>query len=372
MQAKAEPGNVQMVQLTTTVQATKSNYTQVHQGARPKYVEYFLERGRSTVLVDQLQFEQGAAFLKKRNRNMIVEVEGEVPIEDDHVWLTLGQVKRLLTVPNLVSMDARTVLSCIPLFKPVVHEPAELRDELIEGSPSSRDLHDFGRELLASLAWYGPAANDDDAILSWLSDLKSRYQVQVEPIGLDNMTFWSRSDFEVAHDRGRYFRVMSVRVEANTREVVRWDQPLIRSVERGLIAFIVKKIHGVLHFLVQGVVEPGNQDTVAVGPSVQCGLGFAAISDPASWPPFADEVVHARPDAVRYHGTQSEEGGRFYHVENEYRVVEVGEDELQSVPDSTLRQFNELLRFGLVNVEARSLVACLSFLSGPELTWLGG
>jgi NDP-hexose 2,3-dehydratase len=31
------------VQLTPTVQATYSNYTQVHQGTRPRYVEYFLE-----------------------------------------------------------------------------------------------------------------------------------------------------------------------------------------------------------------------------------------------------------------------------------------------------------------------------------------
>src|SRR4029077_14847778 len=72
MQAKLEPGNPAGVQLTPTVQATRSNYTQVHQGAKPKYLDYFLERGTSNVLVDQLQFEQGSTFLKKRNRNIIV------------------------------------------------------------------------------------------------------------------------------------------------------------------------------------------------------------------------------------------------------------------------------------------------------------
>jgi oxidase EvaA len=80
MQAKIEPGNVDGVQLTPTVQATRSNYTQVHQGVRPPYVDYFLDRSQSKVLVDQLQFEQGSAFFRKRNRNIIVEVTGDVPL----------------------------------------------------------------------------------------------------------------------------------------------------------------------------------------------------------------------------------------------------------------------------------------------------
>ena len=41
MQAKIEPGNLNLVQLSPTLQATRSNYTRVHQGASPKYLEYF-------------------------------------------------------------------------------------------------------------------------------------------------------------------------------------------------------------------------------------------------------------------------------------------------------------------------------------------
>ena len=96
------------------MQATKSNYTQVHQGAGPRYVEYFLEPGRGRGLVDQLQYEQASTFLGKRNRNMVMLIDEDVPVHEDFRWFTLGQVKQLLLVPNLVSMDARTVLSCIP------------------------------------------------------------------------------------------------------------------------------------------------------------------------------------------------------------------------------------------------------------------
>jgi oxidase EvaA len=59
MQAKMEPGNVNTLQLSPTVQATRSNYTRVHQGGSTRYLEYFAGPVRGRVLVDVLQSEQG-------------------------------------------------------------------------------------------------------------------------------------------------------------------------------------------------------------------------------------------------------------------------------------------------------------------------
>ena len=73
-----EPGNVNLVQLSPTLQATKSNYTQVHRGKLPLYYEYFEGSPRGTVVVDQLQSEQGARYLNKRNRTVLdTGCEGE-------------------------------------------------------------------------------------------------------------------------------------------------------------------------------------------------------------------------------------------------------------------------------------------------------
>ena len=74
LQAKIEPGNINVVQLSPTLQATKSNYTRVHKGKTPTFLEYFNGEKEVRVLVDQLQSEQGARFFKKRNRNIIVEI----------------------------------------------------------------------------------------------------------------------------------------------------------------------------------------------------------------------------------------------------------------------------------------------------------
>lgn len=79
MQAKMEPGNPNLLQLSPTVQATRSNYTKVHKGADVKYIEYFTDPRRGRVHADVLQSEHGSWFLHKSNRNMIVEAVGDVP-----------------------------------------------------------------------------------------------------------------------------------------------------------------------------------------------------------------------------------------------------------------------------------------------------
>ena len=115
MQAKIEPGNLNVVQLSPTLQATRSNYTRVHGGKSPTYLEYFNGEKNVIVLVDQLQSEQGARFLHKRNRNIIVEVDEneEIEVKSNFIWVSLGQIKELLRYPNVVNMDSRTVISCI-------------------------------------------------------------------------------------------------------------------------------------------------------------------------------------------------------------------------------------------------------------------
>lgn len=113
VQAKIEPGNINGVQIGPTLQATKSNLTRRHGGKKPRYADYFTATSKHLVILDQLQSEQGGRFLKKRNRNMIVQIDKIPPTHPDYRWVTLGQLKRLMRLSNVVNMDARTVISCI-------------------------------------------------------------------------------------------------------------------------------------------------------------------------------------------------------------------------------------------------------------------
>lgn len=117
MQAKLEPGNVNGVQLSPTVQATRSNYTRVHGGKLPPYTEHFLNTSTSEILADQMQSEQGSRFFQKKNRNVAIMIPDGVALErlPHFCWMTLRQLRALLDEPNLVNMDTRTVLACLPL-----------------------------------------------------------------------------------------------------------------------------------------------------------------------------------------------------------------------------------------------------------------
>lgn len=68
-----------------------------------------------TFVLDQLQSEQGARCYRKRNRNVFVEIVENEPIEirDNFIWVSLGQIKKLLRYPNLVNMISRFVISGI-------------------------------------------------------------------------------------------------------------------------------------------------------------------------------------------------------------------------------------------------------------------
>ena len=114
MQAKIEPGNINKIQLSPTIQATKSNFTVKHGGKKPLFLDYFINNDGRNVIVDQVQSEQSSRFLKKRNRNVIIYTEDDIEENSTHRWLTLGQIKLLMRYDNLVNMDTRTVISCIP------------------------------------------------------------------------------------------------------------------------------------------------------------------------------------------------------------------------------------------------------------------
>jgi oxidase EvaA len=114
LQAKEEPGNIHSVQLSPTVQATHSNYTQAHGGGLPPFLDYFLDAHARQVIFAKLQSEDGGRFLFKSNRNMIVLVEEEIPVlPDGFIWLTLRQISELLKRDNLINACARSVLASV-------------------------------------------------------------------------------------------------------------------------------------------------------------------------------------------------------------------------------------------------------------------
>jgi oxidase EvaA len=366
MQLKMEPGNVNILQLSPTVQATKSNFSQVHKGKLPSYLEYFIDRSKSKIVIDQLQTEQGGRFLKKRNRNMIVEITDDIELLDDFCWLTLGEIKSLLRIDNFVNMDARSVISTIPLIDDnvflLLQDKLDFQQEAC--SINELSISGFNFDLLVSICSSDKGFLTKDQVISWYTQQKVDYELEVKQIPLSELKDWKITENAIVYNEN-FFSVIGVKVEAGTREVSSWTQPLIKDLNIGLLGFVVKKINGVLHFLVQAKVEPGNIDVIELSPSVSCS-NYKNIVNKQIKPLFIEYFIGAGNSKVHFDTLQSEEGGRFYHLQNRNMIVEVDENEILEIPSNyvwmTLNQMMDFMKYSMFNIEARSLVSCLTFI----------
>jgi len=366
MQAKMEPGNVNILQLSPTVQATKSNFSRVHQGKLPSYLEYFIDSSKSITLIDQLQTEQGGRFLRKRNRNIVVEVNEDIEVLEDFCWLTLGEIKTLLKTDNFVNMDARSVISSIPLVDDVLAGNLQQIDlnNVVELSINDKTFKGINSDLIISACSINSGMKTKDQIISWYTEMKVQYELNTNQISLHNLKSWNIDDNSIKSS-DRFFSVIGVKVIAGTREVTSWTQPLIKDINIGLIGFILKKINGIIHFLVQAKVEPGNIDVIELSPSVTCSNFDYLKNNPEKQPPFFQYFQSNNSSKILFDAIQSEEGGRFYQMQNRNMIIMLDENEQINLPENycwmTLHQMMEFMRYSMFNIEARSLISCIDF-----------
>jgi oxidase EvaA len=350
MQAKIEPGNVNKIQLSPTIQATKSNFTRRHGGKEPAYLEYFINASRYDVIADQIQSEQSSRFLKKRNRNIIVMLGDDTEVEElpTHRWMTLGQIKALMRIDNLVNMDTRTVLSCIPF--------CEYGDALNAIMPFARDV-----STLRSFA-----APSDAGLLPRIYQCVNNHKMFDERVRelvpLYSLKNWEmRSDAFACKDDFA-FRVIFCDIAIEGREVRHWTQPLFEAAGTAIFGLFSRVKDGIREFLVCARHEIGCFDGIELGPTVQLEAG----ADPSR----EDEIARLflekleRGEGALYDVTLSEEGGRFYHEQNRNAIVEIGDDGPDEPPEGyfwvNCGLLNRLTRINnCLNIQLRNLLSLL-------------
>lgn len=115
IEAKAEPGNYEKLQLSPTLQATFSNLKRAHEGRKPRFAEFFEtpEQQGGAVLYSQWLSEDGGRLHLKRNRGMIVEVgeEADLVIADSFRWMSMWQVKECLNEDAWVNPHIRGIIA---------------------------------------------------------------------------------------------------------------------------------------------------------------------------------------------------------------------------------------------------------------------
>lgn len=349
MQAKIEPGNVNKIQLSPTIQATKSNFTQMHGGRKPAYLDYFLYADRYTILLDQLQSEQSARFLKKRNRNMIILVEEEVEELPTHRWMTLGQIKELMcTHDNLVNMDTRTVLSGLPFS--LFHLSLEQKEHLSTY---------FAQKSFFRSIFFGAEDFLLPEVYHALNDYKMFAAHKYCLLPLHKLKTWQMNKNGIfPMDKGG-FQVIYCKVEIEGREVNQWTQPMIEATGLSTFALVSCDISGIRYFLVQALAEPGCMDAIELGPSIQIDAAMMHRENMDM-----KRLLTSPRSQILCDVLLSEEGGRFYHEQNRNILIHTTREEIGELPKGFFlldyMTLNHMCQINnCLNIQLRNLLSLL-------------
>lgn len=356
LQAKIEPGNLDSVQYSPTVQATKSNYTGVHKGSAVPYIEHFIDP-RRPIKSRGYQSEHGYKFYKKANDNVHVHDNNASLLNKKFAWLSLNDVRYLLAQPHCINMDTRSVLATMDLVGEAPPYAAIRRSINQSLTPLEEDL------LLSSLSPEGSQYSLPQ-LNKWLLTAKEEKKISHRMVPLATLYDhgWTLQSDRLYHDANPNFELVAVRAQIGSREVASWCQPIVRDNFPKAYAFLVKKIKGVVHVLAPLVEEAFSWNGPEVGPTLHS-VDAERFSLQDQLKPFKIRPENAR---IIYDCFQSEEGGRFMEQKNRYMLIYVAEEAEVKTGSThrwiTLHQLKQLTRHECgVNIEARTLLAIASY-----------
>lgn len=356
MQAKIEPGNINCVQISPTVQATKSNYTLAHGGKFPPYTEYFLSNNTGEVIYNQLQSEQGSRFFKKKNRNVVILIDDEIDVLPNFKWMTLGQIKTLMDKENLVNMDTRTVISGLPIDVELLDKEEKAEFELMLNNYALLNSFKKNDELLSKS-------------IKKINDFRKQHVFDTKIIPLTELKDWKISEYGISHINDYHFEIKYYNIYIEGREVNGWIQPMVKASGRASFVLCEKIINNTLYFLVKIKHEIGSDNVAEYGPSLQLEFGnridnndfvgkyiFDCLDDKKHW--FKKVLL-------------SEEGGRFYHEENYNYLLLMNENELNVLSDEYMwvsykTIYDMIIQGGLANIQLRNMFSLIELSEGKK------
>ena len=113
LQAKAEPGNIGILQFCPTIQSTWSNIRRAHAGKRPPMVEVLTAEAGVRIVYRAEHNEEGGRFWRKSNENIVAFLDDEGVIETDlamFCWASVSQIKELALMDNVLNPFVKTIL----------------------------------------------------------------------------------------------------------------------------------------------------------------------------------------------------------------------------------------------------------------------
>ncbi len=330
LQAKVEPGNKNKLQLSPTVQATKSNYKGVHGGKKVPYIEYFLKDKKNKFVN---QSEQGFRYLYKFNSNSLINVKSIIKIKKNFFWFSLRDMLHLIKKKNIINMDTLSVLS----------------------SHIKKNNLDF------------PLVTKKKLRL-WISKNDKKYFLTCTNVPLKKLKDWIYDKKEIIHKKKKHFSIIGVDIKTNEREVNTWSQPIVKGKDIAFVGYIIKKFNNTNHYLCRYILKPGLKNS-----AITCSVNTSDIKNykkDRNLMNFQKELLNKIFFNTKYQNNKifdnilSDEGGRFFHCQIRYVATLLKEDFNFKLPETYIwisqNQMVEMIKQKKIDIEARLLFGCIN------------
>ena len=328
LQAKVEPGNVNKIQISPTVQATKSNYSRIHGGKIIPYLEYF--RGRNKNF--SLQTEQAFRYFNKKNSNIVSCVSKKIDINKKFRWFSKIEIINLLKEKNLINMDTLSVFSSFINKKKI----------------------DF-------------PLNNKRVILKWKNSLNQKFFLKNKIISLNLIKDWKFTKKKIYHQTHDYFSIIGIKVKTNEREINCWHQPIIQGSKMAFAGYLIKKFNNTNHYLCRYILKPGSKES-----TYTCSVNTSKLYNYKKDKDLTDfqkklisnYFVNSKVKTL-YDNILSDEGGRFYHSQIRYIACKLNKKQIIKLPENYIwlshNQIVDFIKKQKIDIEARLLFGIVNF-----------
>ena len=330
LQAKVEPGNKNKLQISPTVQATQSNYRQIHGGKKVAYLNFFLKIKNKN---DFNQSEQGFRYFKKFNSNILINTNEKMKLIPGFIWVSLNQLIKMIKVKNLLNMDTVSVIS------------------------SNINYNKIDNPV-----------NENKFISKWIRFRDKKFFLKSKIISLSKLKDWKYNNNTIYHKNKKHFSVIGVEVKTNKREVSNWCQPIIKGKNLAIAGFILKKFNNTTHYLCRYILKPGLKNSI-----LSCTANtseFQNYENNSNLSSFQKKIIkdfflNQKYKKFRiYDNVMSDEGGRFYHCEIRNLALLLNKNLNINLPLNYIwisqNQMIKLIENKKIDIEARLLFGCLN------------
>tara|TARA_B100000965_G_scaffold402682_1_gene429133 strand:+ start:528 stop:1790 length:1263 start_codon:yes stop_codon:yes gene_type:complete len=327
LQAKIEPGNINKLQLSPTLQATKSNYSIVHGGKRVLFLNFFLGKQK----FKSIQSEQAFRYYNKNNANILLNTNRKIDHSNQFKWFKKDEIFWLLKKKNLINMDTLSVFSCFIKKR-------------------SLDL---------------PVNNSKD-IKRWILNNDKKYYLKTKIKAISDLKDWNITKDKIIHKNNNFFSIIGLNIISNTREVKKWSQPIIKGKDMSLAGFIMKDFNKTCHYLCRYILKPGsNKSTISCTVNTSDIKNYKKLNTLSNFQKkIIKEFFLNKKTNFIYNNILSEEGGRFYHSQINYKAIYLKSNQNLNKPNSYIwisqNQMIELIRKRKIDIEARLLFGILN------------